>query len=65
MALLPLLAFLLAITSTQAQTNICYANCQRGYCLANNSLSCTSSDPGLQVINSQCIATNIQPVPLP
>jgi hypothetical protein len=62
MALLPLAALLLLLISAQAQSNICYANCLRGFCQANNSLACTACDPGLRIINTQCVTTNIQPV---
>ena len=65
MTVLPCFAILALLVLVQTQTqssNICYANCLRGACLANNSLACTACDPGLRNINSQCVTTNVQPV---
>ena len=57
---LPLLALLLVLASNQS--NVCYANCKKGYCASNNSNLCSDCDLGTLNIDGSCLSSNIQPV---
>ncbi len=52
----------LLLMACNSQSNVCYANCKKGYCSPTNAISCTECDQGMLNINSSCVSSNIQPV---
>lgn len=54
--------FILLVTLTSAQRNICYSNCREGYCTDASPRECTSCDLGQVNINGRCISGSTQPV---
>jgi hypothetical protein len=49
-----LLVLALLTTLIAAQSNVCYANCKKGFCAPNNSNLCTDCDLGTLNINGSC-----------
>lgn len=60
MSIVVLLAMLLILAA--CQSNVCYANCKKGFCAANNASACSDCDLGMMNINGSCVTTYIQPV---
>lgn len=44
MTIFQVVGLLVLVIATAAQSNVCYANCKKGYCSPNNPLGCTQCD---------------------
>ena len=54
--------FAILLIACNAQSNVCYANCKKGYCSPSSANTCTDCDMGMLNINNTCVSSNIQPV---
>ena len=56
-----LLLFIILLAGAYAQIP-CYVDCKANACLASNPLNCTDCDPGLSLVDGECIPVGAQRV---